>query len=60
MALKTFGFDVLLDAGSDPCIKWPSITDTFHVSIAAAPIPAAALLGMLGLVTAGMKLRRFV
>lgn len=60
MALTTFGFDVLLDVGNDPCVKWPSATDAFHVSVVPAPVPAAALLALLGLGAAGMKLRKFV
>jgi hypothetical protein len=35
----------------------PSNPDVFHIS--AVPIPGAALLGVLGLFAAGVKLRRF-
>lgn len=43
-----YGFEVIGTRGSD----------NFHIS--AVPIPGAALLGLLGLTAAGVKLRRFV
>ncbi|MGE5294902.1 MAG: hypothetical protein ACM3VT_08730, partial [Solirubrobacterales bacterium] len=56
--LTKFGFDVLLNTGSE--CYWPSMTDTVHVSVLPTPVPAAALLALLGLGTAGMRLRKLV
>ncbi len=53
--LTMIGFEVRLNTGLTPT---PSPSDSFNIS--AVPIPAAVLLGMLGLGVAGMKLRKFV
>lgn len=37
-----------------------SRTDYFHMSVSAVPVPAAVVIGMLGLGVAGLKLRKFV
>ncbi len=54
--LTMIGFDVRLNTGLTPA---PSVSDAFSIS-AVVPLPAAVLLGMLGLGVAGMKLRKFV
>jgi len=38
-------------------LDYPSYSDDFHVSL--VPVPAAVILGMLGLGAAGWKLRKF-
>lgn len=57
-ALETFGFDVMLvmDPTNTYPSDYPSVTDTFHVSV--VPVPGAVLLGLLGMGMAGFKLRK--
>jgi len=42
-----------------PSVNGDSASGDFHTSVVPVPVPAAVLLGMLGLGVAGMKLRKF-
>ena len=53
MTVTSLGFDVEADYSLSPA---PSITDAFQTSV--VPVPAAVVLGFLGLGLAGVKLRR--
>jgi len=43
-----------------PSVNGGSASGDFHTSVVPVPVPAAVLLGMLGLGVAGLKLRKFV
>jgi hypothetical protein len=53
IGFRIFGHN--LSSTTDP--KEPSNPDTFHTSV--VPVPAAVILGMLGLAVAGWKLRKY-
>ncbi len=54
-ALTMVGFDVRLNVAM---ADHPSLTDSFHVSV--VPLQGGAVLGVLGLAAAGLRLRKFI
>ena len=55
LSMGSIDFSTLTDLGFE--VTGPRSVDVFHVSV--VPVPAAVLLGLLGLGVAGWKLRRF-
>ena len=54
--VTNIGFNVGSNMGVTGA-NWPSNPDIFHVSI--VPVPAAFILGLLGLGAAGIKMRKY-
>jgi hypothetical protein len=57
-----YAYNTDIRMNPDDFDRYAEYTDTFHMAVpdTRVPVPAAVLLGMLGLGAAGLKLRRFV